>query len=140
MAHPARPSSTVPTTSSKGASQPDSMQLALSRTWLAHERTLMAWVRTAASMITFGFTIYKFFQLEAGNRLARPGLITPRDFALMMISIGLLALVLATLAHRRETEDLRATSHFQRRSLAEVVAALVSVFGLMVLVATILRS
>jgi uncharacterized membrane protein YidH (DUF202 family) len=26
---------------------------------LAYERTLMAWVRTAASMISFGFSIYK---------------------------------------------------------------------------------
>ena len=24
----------------------------------------MAWVRTAASLISFGFTIYKFFQFE----------------------------------------------------------------------------
>jgi hypothetical protein len=34
--------------------------------------TLMAWIRTALSMIGFGFTIYKFFQylpaeLAAGN-------------------------------------------------------------------------
>jgi putative membrane protein len=34
--------------------------LALDRTRMAAERTLMAWVRTALSMIGFGFTIYKF--------------------------------------------------------------------------------
>jgi len=43
---------------------PEPHQMALDRTWLAHERTLMAWARTAASMISFGFTIYKFFQFE----------------------------------------------------------------------------
>lgn len=32
--------------------------LALDRNKLAAERTLMAWVRTALSLITFGFTIY----------------------------------------------------------------------------------
>jgi len=37
--------------------------LALDRTRLAAERTLMAWVRTALSMISFGFTIYKFLQV-----------------------------------------------------------------------------
>ena len=28
---------------------------------------MLAWVRTAASLISFGFTIYKFFQLEIGK-------------------------------------------------------------------------
>ena len=37
--------------------------LALDRTRMAAERTLMAWVRTALSMIGFGFTIYKFLQV-----------------------------------------------------------------------------
>ena len=37
--------------------------LALDRTRMAAERTLMAWVRTALSMIAFGFTIYKFLQV-----------------------------------------------------------------------------
>ena len=34
--------------------------LAIDRTRMAAERSLMAWVRTALSMITFGFTFYKF--------------------------------------------------------------------------------
>ena len=32
------------------------------RTRLAYERTMMAWVRMGTSLISFGFTIYKFFQ------------------------------------------------------------------------------
>jgi inner membrane protein YidH len=40
------------------------MKLAVERTRLAHERTTMAWGRTAASLISFGFTIYKFFDIE----------------------------------------------------------------------------
>jgi hypothetical protein len=39
-----------------------STALALERTRLAHERRLMAWVRTATSLISFGFTIYKAFE------------------------------------------------------------------------------
>jgi uncharacterized membrane protein YidH (DUF202 family) len=38
--------------------------LAYVRTRHALERTMMAWVRTAASLITFGFSVYKFFQFE----------------------------------------------------------------------------
>ena len=40
-------------------------RLAVERTRLAYERTLMAWVRTGTSLISFGFTIYKFFEFES---------------------------------------------------------------------------
>lgn len=119
--------------------KPDRTRLALDRTWLAHERTLMAWVRTAASMIGFGFTIYKFFQLEAVHRESHPGLITSREFALMMISIGLITLLLATIARRTETRSISLQLRRGRGSLAEVVAGLVFLFGMLVLVATVLR-
>jgi putative membrane protein len=114
----------------------DSNQLALTRTWLAHERTLMAWTRTATAMISFGFTIYKFFQLEAGKEVpARHGLLTPRDFALIMVGIGLVSLLAATVSHRQEVRIVRAHSG-GKRSLAEILACLVSAFGFLVLLAT----
>lgn len=116
--------------------KPDSTRLALDRTWLAHERTLMAWVRTATSMIGFGFTIYKFFELEA---LHRDGLITPRDFALMMISIGLITLLLATISRRKEIKSISQQLRRSSGSLAEIVAGLVFIFGILVLLATVLR-
>ena len=68
------------------------------RTLLSHERTVMSWVRTATSLITFGFTIYKFFQLELGTT-GRPQVhhvITARTFAMIMIGTGLFALLAAT--------------------------------------------
>ena len=120
-------------------SKPDSTELALDRTWLAHERTLMAWVRTATSMISFGFTIYKFFQFEAGKGSpATSGFLTPRGFALIMVSIGLVALLFATVSHRREIRCMSGQLG-GRRSLAEIVAGLVSAFGLWVLLSAILR-
>jgi putative membrane protein len=118
---------------------PDSNQMAADRTWLAHERTLMAWVRTATSMITFGFTIYKFFQFDIGkNAPIRRTLLTPRDFALIMISIGLVCLLLATLEHRKEVRSLSVALQ-GRRSLAQVIAWFVSIFGILVLVSAIFR-
>ena len=45
-------------------------RLAIDRTRLAAERSLMAWIRTALSMIAFGFTIYKFLQ---ALHAAKPG-------------------------------------------------------------------
>ena len=113
--------------------------MAVDRTWLAHERTLMAWVRTATSMISFGFTIYKFFEFEESKHsAAKPGLLTPRDFALIMVSIGLLSLLGATMGHRRAVRGMRAQLH-GRRSLAELVAFLIALFGLLILLAAVFR-
>lgn len=116
---------------------PDSNELAMDRTWLAHERTLMAWVRTATSMISFGFTIYKFFQFETEKtQSVRHGMLTPRDFALIMVGIGLVALLAATISHRREMHHMRGALH-GRHSLAEVLAWLVSAFGFWVFFSTL---
>jgi putative membrane protein len=123
------------------ADKPDATQFAMDRTWLAHERTLMAWIRTSTSMISFGFTIYKFFQFEQGrNAPAMRGLLTPRDFALIIVGIALLALLVATVQNRIEVAKLRKHLGSGKRSLAVLVAALVSVFGILVLIATVLRA
>jgi len=53
-----------------------STDLAFERSRLASERTLMAWIRTSLSMISFGFTIYKFFEYlgeSAGGTEPRHG-------------------------------------------------------------------
>jgi putative membrane protein len=111
----------------------DATQLAAERTRLAHERTLMAWIRTATSLISFGFTIYKFFQaLHEQNATAHPEhLIGSRGYALVMIIIGLVALVLATVQHRRDVKALRAHYPEFPYSLATVIAVLVAGLGLL---------
>lgn len=122
--------------------EPVSNQLALDRTNLAHERTLMSWVRTAMSMITFGFTIYKFFQLEleVQHHPRLQDIIGPRQFAISMILIGLFSLVVATVQYRLHRNNLRRSYvGTPLLSLAGVVAALVSVLGLLALVAVVFR-
>src|SRR5207302_10033758 len=85
-----------------------STQLAFARTRAAYERTMMSWIRTATSLITFGFSIYKFFQLEAQGSVGRNRLIGPREFALMLVSIGLISLLLATLEYHQNIRALGA--------------------------------
>lgn len=122
-------------------SAPDATLLAADRTRLAFERTMMAWVRTATSLITFGFTVYKFFQFEAGSREPVQHLIGPREFALIMISIGILSLLLATLQQRQSMRSLRAHYVGMRipRSLAALVGAMIGLLGVLALLAVILR-
>jgi putative membrane protein len=116
-------------------------RLAIDRTRLAYERTLMAWVRTSVSLISFGFTIYKFFQFELGDRAPVPGqLVGPREFALALITVGLASLLLATIEHRHTMRDLRARyGDIIPRSTATLVGGLFSVVGLVTLVVVLLR-
>ena len=117
--------------------------LAVERTRLAHERTLIAWLRTAISMISFGFTIYKFFQAQAdqGAAAATRRLLGPREFALVMIGIGLVALVMAAYQHRQSMKRLRAESdHITVPvSIGMLVAVLFSLLGVLAFVAVLLR-
>ena len=118
-------------------------RLAVDRTRLAYERTLMAWVRTAASLISFGFTIHKFFQyqLEQGHKTLNDRLIGPREFALIMISIGIVSLLVATIQHRESLKTLRTTygGDVVPYSTATLVAGLFSVLGVLALTAVALR-
>lgn len=120
-------------------SAPTSTDLALERTRMAHERTLMAWIRTATSLISFGFSIYKFFQYMQQQGEARDrAILGPRQFALLMIAIGLCALILATIQHRLELQKLR--KHFAvPYSLATLIAGLIGLLGLLSFLAVIFR-
>ena len=114
-------------------------ELAFDRTRAAHERTMMAWIRTATSLITFGFTIYKFFQIEAPAHEQQNRLIGPRGFAFILVSIGLFSLILATPEHRQNIRTLGARYAGKKRSLAVLVGALISILGILALVAIIFR-
>lgn len=115
-------------------------KLSVERTMLAQERTLMAWVRTGTSLISFGFTIYKFFQLEAGDRFRNAQVIGPRAFASLMIIMGVVALAFATLQHRQDIKRMRLDHPWMKeRSLAGRIAAMISVLGIVAIVSVILN-
>jgi putative membrane protein len=100
----------------------------------------MAWTRTATSLISFGFTIYKFFQyLREGKPGADAGALGPRGFALLMIGIGLTALVLATVEHRQSMSALRTEYGTVPYSLATVVASLIAILGVAGLMSVLLH-
>jgi putative membrane protein len=118
---------------------PTSNDLALDRTRLAQDRTMMAWVRTATSLISFGFSIHKFFQYLHQDKPVPERWLGPREFALMMISIGLVALVFATVEHRRHRRALLARYGEVPISLSGVVAGLVALLGMVGLILVLLR-
>jgi len=82
------------------------------RTRMSVERTLMSWVRTAVSLIGFGFTIVQFFerfnQMPGVSPAHRPQ--APRQLGLTLIAIGVLVLIISTLQYRRTVLYLNSQS------------------------------
>jgi len=115
---------------------PTGKQMGADRTWLAHERTLMAWIRTATSMIGFGFAVYKFFE---GRPPSPHALLTSRDFSILMISFGLIALVLATIQHAIEIRSMAGLTTRKRRSFALMLSILLAGLGTLAFVSAVLR-
>jgi putative membrane protein len=71
------------------------------RTRMSAERTLMSWLRTAVSMVGFGFTIVQFFErfhdMVGVKSAALPE--APRYLGMMLIGGGTIALVIAVLQY-----------------------------------------
>jgi putative membrane protein len=115
--------------------------LALLRTVNASERTLMAWIRTALSMIGFGFSIYKFFQylpeeIAAGN-IRRPQ--APRNLGLTLIALGTLALTAAAWQHRRFLNEVGASQARHVWSISFIVAMALILIGAVTFYGVLLR-
>src|SRR6185503_2179802 len=94
----------VPTHSRETAPPPPKVETRFSwiRTRMGAERTLEAWVRTAVSLIGFGFTIVQFFERlnsMEGFKAAKAPLLT-RYVGLLLIGAGVLGLVAAIWQYR----------------------------------------
>jgi putative membrane protein len=118
--------------------------LAYERTRGGYERTLMAWVRTGTSLITFGFAVYKFFQIEMAGTVQKTPLIAtsligPREFGLVLIGIGLLTLLLGAFEHRRDLRIMRKEYPGMPRSGTQLIAALMALFGALAFIAVVYR-
>jgi len=115
--------------------------LALDRTRMAAERTLMAWVRTALSMIGFGFTIYKFLQVvqeQSTLPVLRPQ--APRNVGLTLVGIGTFAVIIACVQHWQYIKDLRPDQPYKPWDLTFIVACLIGFLGLLMIMSIILRA
>ena len=72
---------------------------ALVRTAFSSEQTLMSWMRTSVSLFTFGFSIAQFFHYLGDQQEGAQLSAGPRRLGLSLISLGILALVLAMVEH-----------------------------------------
>ncbi|MGH8863371.1 MAG: YidH family protein [Burkholderiales bacterium] len=109
------------------------------RTFLAHERTRMAWIRTALALISFGFGIAKFFEYLREEKGEHGPLLGPRAVGILMIGIGLVALTLSNLQHWRALRTLHAECPGLPKSLSWITAMLLAVLGLLALFGAVIR-
>jgi inner membrane protein YidH len=113
--------------------------LALMRNRMAADRTLMAWIRTALSMISFGFTIYKFLQYVRegeGVGLRAQG---PRNLGLTLILLGTLGLMAASIQHWQVLKSLATEKTKHVWSLSLTIAWIVSLIGLIAFLDVLMR-
>jgi putative membrane protein len=119
-----------------------STTLAVDRTRLAYERTMMAWLRTSTSLISFGFTIQKFFQIENKGAPQFGGFLGPGNFGRLMIVAGLVVLLLSAVDHRREVANLK--SQYPeiniKRSMATWLSAVIATLGILAMISVMIRS
>jgi putative membrane protein len=104
--------------------------LAASRTVMAADRSLMAWVRTALSMISFGFTIYKVLQglHEAGVKVGH--LENPRGVGLFLTALGTLSMLMGSVEHWYTMKAMRPLGDFRAVRPAMAMAVIMSLTGL----------
>jgi putative membrane protein len=106
---------------------------------------MLAWVRTATTLITFGFSIQQFFRIARQGVPESKHLIGPHEFGLTMIIIGLLALLLAVLDHRSAIQTLEAQyptgEQYPRfpRSRARLLAGLIGLLGVLAVISMLVH-
>ncbi|MBX3192133.1 MAG: DUF202 domain-containing protein [Labilithrix sp.] len=112
------------------------------RTWLALERTLLAWVRTSASLITFGFAFYKFVALYRHEQmLEHPRALSGAHvYELIMIGLGVTSLMVAMLQHRSQVRHWAPPGAPVPRSVAAWLAALFACAGILAFAVVWLRA
>ncbi len=117
----------------------DRTDLSIERTIMAADRTLMAWTRTSLSMISFGFTVYKFMQYmqEEGTAVIKSHR-GPLNFGMSLIALGVISLLIACLQHWQTLKRIapEGKSHF---SLAFIVAGFIAGIGFLALANVIFR-
>jgi putative membrane protein len=117
---------------------PTTNELAQQRTVMAAERTFMAWARTSLSLISFGFSIFKFMQyaqeIETKAKLTTSG---ARNLGTTLVALGVVFLIISSVQHwqllRRVKPSLRMLN-LRAWPLSLFLAALLTLLGLLALV------
>lgn len=117
-------------------------ELTKERNRLAADRTLMAWIRTALSLIGFGFGIGKLYEYlkSVGIHDTVDPIRSTVIFGSSFIGLGMLALIAAVIQHTRILQQLEAPDYAYNamRPIAVTVAIVLLMIGAFGLVGILL--
>jgi putative membrane protein len=119
--------------------------LAIERTVMAANRTLMAWVRTALSLISFGFTIYKFLQAAIGgadgSKIALLKVQGPRRLGLILIAFGTLAVILGAIEYFGTVKRLnrQSTTRYNPWNFSFILGIAIGLLGLLLFITILIN-
>jgi putative membrane protein len=106
---------------------------------MAADRSLMAWVRTALSLISFGFTIYKLLQSfqQSGGELARDN--APITIGLFLTGLGTASMAAGIFEYLHRLEQIRAYHAVKVVRAPFILAIIMSLFGLFFFLSIVTR-
>jgi putative membrane protein len=121
-------------------------ELAKERNRAAYDRTLMAWIRTAISLIGFGFAIAKSYEYIQMDEIEKTGrfldqIHAPLWFGMSFIVLGMLCILGGVIQYVKVVKQIQ-TGEFtygEPRPLAKIVALILLIIGVFALIAIFQR-
>ena len=116
-------------------------ELAKERNRAAYDRTLMAWIRTAISLIGFGFAIaksYEYIQMDEMEKTGRfiDQIHAPLWFGMSFIVLGMLCILGGVIQYVKVVKQLQSGqfTYGEPRPLAKIVALILLIIGIFALI------
>jgi putative membrane protein len=116
-------------------------ELAKERNRAAYDRTLMAWIRTAISLIAFGFAIAKSYEYIEMDEMEKTGrfidqIHAPLWFGMSFIVLGMLCILGGVIQYGEVVKRIQSAqfTYGEPRPLVKIVALILLIIGIFALI------
>lgn len=114
-------------------------RLAVGRTVMAADRTLMAWIRTALSMFSFGFTIYKIIQGLEDGVTSLPIDLHPARAGMILSGLGVISISIGIVEYYVIVGHIRKIMPYAHWRYSIIIAVLILFVGIAIFFGIMMR-